>query len=365
MILIFCLTVCLLPSTAVESTAATPSIEEILNNYHSNAHESRIAEAQGTISMYSRRTPNVSKTLEQETVDTLNKAGCEAYNVTSENYEELGESLQTDFSAMGLDPNGSYIVAISGEEQSDSGPSASPFAIDPPVYDHIGDGSGGSSFFHYSYNGVTYKMRYVTVTATENSHLRKIDDVDLNKKLGPNNVIEIVGMSSSIVGLLSGTIIVGGLETCLVLFHTPVSISLLLLGLLPNYTPQSKDLIELTGSAVWTVKYIQIYDNDAEVWRLNAGVEYVTVQRHVDYDIYNANTELYDSYVVHYDNEIIYSSQYNNLDVMKERAVLAYEYGQGDNSYLDKVDKVTFEYGDEGKTVLTLNRTIYDYVDAE
>ena len=42
------------------------------------------------------------------TVETLNEAGYEAYNVTADNYDTLEDQLQTDFAEMGLDPNGSY-----------------------------------------------------------------------------------------------------------------------------------------------------------------------------------------------------------------------------------------------------------------
>ena len=371
--LIFAMLVPLSSAVAADEMSATPTVEEILNEYHRKAFEAQIQGDTETASTWSRRSGN-TKTLEQETVDTLTEAGYEAYNVTADNYETLQAELKTDFATMGLDPEGSYIMVISGEEAEETAPenSVAPLNISPnPEITQPPDG-GGSTLFEYIYDDETYYMRYVTVTATENSHLRQIDDVTLNEELGPYNAIEIAGMASSVIGFLSDSIIVDGITTCVVMFNTPVSISLLLLDLLPDYTPKLTDLIRMTGSCVWTVQYTQIYDFGEEQWFLNAGVEYVTVQKYVDYDIYNPNTYLYDSTRVYYDNEVIYSALYNEPETMKQRAVLAYLYGQGDNRHLDKVDKVEFTYGgnedgeengEEESTVLTLYRTIYDLTD--
>lgn len=72
----------------------TPTIEEILNDYHSKAFEAQTAQEEaGT---YSRSASGTVKTLEQETVEQLTAAGYEAYNVTGDNFDSLEDSLQTD-----------------------------------------------------------------------------------------------------------------------------------------------------------------------------------------------------------------------------------------------------------------------------
>ena len=72
----------------------TPTIEEILNDYHSKAFEAQTAQEEaGT---YSRSASGTGKTLEQETVEELTAAGYEAYNVTGDNFDSLEDSLQTD-----------------------------------------------------------------------------------------------------------------------------------------------------------------------------------------------------------------------------------------------------------------------------
>lgn len=345
-------------AVAADEVPIQPTVEEILNEYHQEAFEALTMEDTATTSTISPRGGN-SKILEQETVDTLMEAGYEAYNVTADNYESLEAQLQTNFTAMGLEPDGSYIVVISGEEPEVSAPNRgnSTFGLTPlPGEDQAPDG-GESTFFTYTYNNKTYNMRYVTVTPTENSALGRTDHVVLNDKLSPNNLLEIIGMTSSVVGYLSDAL------NTVSIFNTSVSISLLLLDLLPDYTPKLTDMVRMTGRCVWTVKYTQIYDFDSHQWFLNAGVEYVTAQKYVDYDIYNPSTHLYDHKTVHYDNVVIYSALYNDTEVMKQRAVDAYEYGQGENRYLDQVESVDFEYGEDRRVVLTIHRTSYDFVD--
>lgn len=117
---IFAMLVPFTPAVAADDTVPRPTVEEILSEYHEKAFEAEVIEQTSGASTYSRSAGNSGKTLEEETVDTLNAAGYEAYNVTSENYETLEEQLQTDFAQMGLDPDGSYIIALSGEDNSPS-----------------------------------------------------------------------------------------------------------------------------------------------------------------------------------------------------------------------------------------------------
>lgn len=92
------------------------TVAEILNDYHAKSFEKQIAQESETVRAYARSSGSAEKTLEEETVEELTAAGYEAYNVTSSNYEELEASLKTDFEDLGLDPNESYIIVISGEE---------------------------------------------------------------------------------------------------------------------------------------------------------------------------------------------------------------------------------------------------------
>ena len=179
LLLTFAMLVPFTPAVAADDNVPRPTLEEILSEYHQKAFEAEAAEQTGRASTNSRSVGNPGKTLEQETVDTLNATGYEAYNVTSENYETLEKQLQTDFSEMGLDPDCSYIIAISGEESSAGnnarGPNPGIVPALPP------DGGGSPTLFEHTYNGKTYHMRYVTVVATDDSPTKRDFTVAVNR----------------------------------------------------------------------------------------------------------------------------------------------------------------------------------------
>lgn len=173
-ILIYCLILPFLPASAAEEAVAQPSIEEILNEYHEKAFETQAATENGGASTYARG--GSSQTLEQETVEALTDAGYEAYNVTGENYEALEESLKTDFAEMGLNPESSYVVVVSGEDPAaQSNPNA---RVLPPAYDDF-DGNTSGSCYTFSYGGRSYTMRRILVTAAEDPKYATCNEVNL------------------------------------------------------------------------------------------------------------------------------------------------------------------------------------------
>ena len=180
-ITVFAVLLAFTPVVAADTAPATPTVESILNNYHEKAFA---AQAASDTTSYSPRSGDSALTLEQETVNELNAAGYEAYNVTSDNYDFIEEELGTDLSSLGITNNGSYIVVISGEDSTAR--SGSGRAIVPQP----GDGGAGSSFV-YSYEGVNYTMRYVTVTAAETGFHRS-NYVDLKAKLTTNEYYDML-----------------------------------------------------------------------------------------------------------------------------------------------------------------------------
>ena len=146
MILVFAMLASLFPAVAADTMSATPTVEEILSEYHRKAFEAQIQGDTESASTWSRRSGK-AKTLEQETVDILADAGYEAYNVTADNYEALEEELHTDFADMGLVPEGSYIIVINGEDPAESissgGTSAYNISPNPEI---IGPPDGGSMY---------------------------------------------------------------------------------------------------------------------------------------------------------------------------------------------------------------------------
>jgi hypothetical protein len=82
------------PVLAAGNTPAKPTVEEILNEYQQKAFEAESAETTDNTTTYSNRSS--TRTLEQETVDALNAAGYEAYNVTPSNYHTLEAKINTE-----------------------------------------------------------------------------------------------------------------------------------------------------------------------------------------------------------------------------------------------------------------------------
>lgn len=74
MLLIFAMLVPFSPAVAADEMSAKPTVEEILSEYHQKAFEQEMQGDTDTASAWSRRGGS-TKTLEQETVDTLNNAG--------------------------------------------------------------------------------------------------------------------------------------------------------------------------------------------------------------------------------------------------------------------------------------------------
>ena len=333
--ILLCMLVSVSPTVAAEDTVPRPTVEEILNEYHEKAFEAETAEKSDSTSAYSRGVDNSGKTLEEETVDTLNAAGYEAYNVTSENYETLEEQLQTDFAQMGMDPDGSYIIAISGEDNSPGNNARIPT---PEVTPTLPPEVGNPSYFSYTYQGTTYFMRYVTVTATEESSLGKSTTIDLLQKYDANSFAALnlpITIASSL-GLLPYTGTVYSLFSAIV----------------PNINNARPTEINYIGGTNWTVTYTQIYNFQEETWVLSGSVEYVTLRYSISCSYYDPATNQYEfahSEGATYD--VVYSSLYNDKVAMKERAAYAYE----NNAWWgDKVEYVQYKFA--GKTVITHTR---------
>ena len=171
--LVFAMLASLSPAVAADEMSAQPTVEEILSEYHQRAFEAQTRGETDAASTWSRRGGS-EKTLEQETVDTLTNAGYEAYHVTADNYETLEDELKTDFGAMSLDPEGSYIVVIHGEDPGKTASTNSRPPSSHPELDQDDTPSGLPST--YTYDDVTYSVRFVTVAYapkdTSKEHLR-------------------------------------------------------------------------------------------------------------------------------------------------------------------------------------------------
>ena len=311
-----------------------PTVEEILNDFHQKSFAAQSADERGTAATYSRNS-NSGNTLVQETVDRLNAAGYEAYHVTASNYNTLEAELNTDFASMGLDPNGSYIVTISGEDSSNTNHTrgiGDNLITPTPDPGH----GGGTTNFMYTYNGVTYHMRYVTVTPAEIGEFGLISDpIDLIDKYGADDLAASLAIPITILSSLG------------VLPFTGSLYSLIFSDIL-NADSIASTKLEYTGKTNWTVTYTQVYNFSDSTWNMRTGIEYVTMSYDIVHRYYDSSENRMVTDVVDELYGIVYSQHYNSKEYMKYRAVLAEQHN---NYWLDEVTYVEYQF--DGETIIT------------
>lgn len=310
-------------AVAADKDTVMPTIDEILSAYHQKALQEQTNPSARSAGSRS----GSGKTLEQETVDELTAAGYEAYNVTAENYTSLEAALKTDFGDMGLDPEGSYIVVIHGEETQDNTNGAR--GLDD-IVQNPGDISGGTPPVSYTYNGTTYYMRYVTVTAADNNQLGMTSYIELLDMCDAQDIYEYLGIPVSIAALIPGFTMVG------VVYD--------LFGLLPDADLPGFESMLYQGGTNWTVTYVQVYDSLLKEWRFRYSVEYVTMRYFTTSTYYNSETNEYVQLNNSGSYPTVYSENYHNTSLIKHNAALA---AANNGRWVDAVDEVRYAWGDE------------------
>ena len=328
-VLVFALLASLSPAVAADEMSAQPTVEEILNEYHQKAFDAKMQGDTGNASAWSLRG---GQTLEEETVDALTEAGYEAYNVTADNYESLQTELKTDFSDMGLDPNGSYIIVISGEDPTEpaSTGGASTYNLNPlPGEDQAPE--GGPNYFPHIYNGDTYYMRRITVTAAQNTALNQTTPINLLEKYGLVDLWNDLNIPITIISLIPQTAVVGTIYSLCSL-------------VIPDIQYAEPSLLMFIGATNWTPTYIQVYNADKGEWQWRAVFEYATAGYFINethYDRFsNRNVNNSDGGTF----QLIYSTNYYNQDFLFDYAAM---YHNAKGNYYDTVESVEYAFDDE------------------
>ena len=320
------------PAVAAADTVPRPTVDEILNEYHQKAFEAEAA-GEASAAAYSPRSGQSGKTLEQETVETLTAAGYEAYNVTGDNYETLESELNTDFSEMGLDTDGSYIVVIHGEDFENN--STSPRAVVPTP------DPGGDSFT-YTYGGTTYTMRYLTVTTYDRPEFGKSDDVDLLNSPYAEDIARVIDSGISIaLDLISQPLHLGTVASILGLSIT-------------HFAPDQTATLSLFGSVNWTRTYTQVWSDYDELWLSGSSVEYAQTLTSIFGHYYSAlgnhYTEVHEGPI----ERVVYSDHYNDHTWRRNNAARGKILTE---TFYDCTGDVEYAHDDE--IVLTLVEDIF------
>ncbi len=331
---------CAVQGDSAMDAAQTSTVEEVLDSYHSQLFELESQQAAGTYTC----STSAATLITQNTINELQSSGYEAYHVNPDNYTTMGAVLKTDLADLGLEEDGSYLVVISGEDggtgnnnSNSQTAGTSDFNPNPSIYDG-GKGLG----FKYTYNGVTYSMRYVTVTPADNKKLFVIgDEVDLLSKMNADSAMDIANAVIAVYSALGDFCSLG-------------TIAGLLTSIIPSQSVTYGESLKLTPSASWTIKYIQIYDDGEQRWRSYSGYEYVIPLCTLVHIFHNANINMPDSETKKYYGDKEYSEHYGDDAWVKRQAVEAYKYGV---TACDSVDEVYFNCN--GKRIAVLYRTMY------
>lgn len=332
--LIFSMLVPLTPAVAADEAETRPTVDEILNEYHQKAFEIDMANTASS-STYSMRSVQTKDELIQETVNTLNSAGYEAYHITSENYDSVEAQMRTDFADMGLDPDGSYIIVISGED-SDDASSNSRANIILPAPD---PGEDEDQTFIYNYQGIYYAMRYVTILATDrqdDTGYVKAASVDLYEKFGDVLLSNIADVAIELVlAEIDEYLEIGTIMT--------------LLGLAPEkeYTIRNGTL-QFHAGATWNRKFVQVKNSETNLWFNGSMVEYVDVISYANGLAFNVDTNTLEPVTQNLETSRHYSYRYDDTAQQKIDAVVGY---LSNMTQYDTTGSIYFQF--DGRTVIT------------
>ena len=255
-------------ATAEETTP--PSIEDILAEYHLRCDTVRQSNNDSDASNMTASTADMQlAAITADTIDTLNAAGYQAYDVNPKTYSSVETALNTDFEKMGLNPDSSYLVVLSGEEVDSSVSTAS---YQPAA-------TTGTSF-EYTLYGVTYTMRYVTVTSADKSSFAKFDNANLIEEIDIMRTVESKCNSAVayLLDVLSEPYPIGTLADFAGIQLVNIDTSS------PNATAT------LNAGAQWTRVFTQIYDSYGNYWETWGSVDSVSFRFFVDGMYLDKNT---------------------------------------------------------------------------
>ena len=243
--------------------------------------------------------------------------------------------MKTDFASKGLDPNGSYIVVISGE---DNGNSSNPNArgLSLPGQDIADDDGGAPTFFTYTYEGNTYWMRYVTVTPADTTMplLQSFNfDVDRTENLSNWGWIfdAVINIATEHVFGDYASVVTFATTAFYMALGKPATVQ--------NFTGFTID-----GATSWTLQYIEVYDFQSETWYSAQRSEYAISTALPEVWIYNSDSQA----PMHIEGSPLSfrtdSELYNNLESRKCIAAQCYEDRLPD--YTDSTGDITFSVTD-------------------
>ncbi len=248
--------------------------------------------------------------------------GYEAYEITGQNYDIMEKLLNTDLSQFSIDREEDFsVLLVIGDEIN---PGISPM-------------SSVSSEFNYTYQGVTYRMRTVTLTSSDNPAYNKANTVNLINSNSANLINNALNTAiSALVSTVSKT---------LGYLYSILGINVNAVG-----TTQAMNL-NLQAHSNWTRRYTQVYSTYDKAWANGSCVEFVTCLSYITGTYYNKNLNRAQSCSGQRDT-VVYSSNYNNDTWKRNNAADGFKTG---NVHYNLTGDVKYKFGGTVKVTHTEN----------
>lgn len=255
--------------------------------------------------------------IQEKTVEFLRDNGYEAYDVNPSTYDAVADQLKTDLGNLGIGNNNHAIIVISGKDDESTR--------------RDGTKSSASNSFPYIYNGNTYTLRYLTVTAAD---IPAYGASNYTNLLTSNSETLIKNCLDTVVKLYASDVLPYG-----VIWSTIASICGLSIS---NFNFSQTSTLIFHGNANWTRTFTQVKDTSANIWVSGSYVEYVQANAYLSGDYYSAQTNSYQNVPNSTVTETVDSSHYYSGDWRNQNGVIGYIYSQ---LYTDMTGDLSFYYG--------------------
>lgn len=259
--------------------------------------------------------------------ETLTIAGYDVFEINSNTYNSAETALNTDFKEIGLDPECSYLIVLSGEPSQES----TALATEAPLEVVANSPAQPGASFIYTYNGTQYLLRYLIVF--------------------PENDEASPGYAQTSMATLADTNVITLLNNCantalsayISAISAPLGTVLSICGY-PNFNfgSMSNSRFDFYASTSWIRIYTQVFSNYDQAWFYCSSVEYATSVTSIYGHYYCATTgrfEVRDEAPVY---TYFYSTHYGDFTWLKTQAVIAFLNGA---PIYNKTGTMRYKYG--------------------
>lgn len=268
--------------TAFKDTTETSScsMDEILLGYHQ-----AVLEMNNTESVRTNSSTSALAQIQADTVEALQQAGYEAYDVNPQTYHDVEDTLDTDFGEIGLKPQYSYIVVLQGNAGNE---------------------------YTYTYGGTVYTLRNMTITAADDPAMGKASDVDVLKSSSQTLIENCLNTA------ISAYIFAVSYPLGTVASICGLKISDFKCGNAPEST------LRLNAATNWTREFTQVWSEYDNAWLYASCVEYAEVFSHMSGSYYDAALNKYQPVSQDESSETVPSAHYEDRTWRKRNAVIGY-----------------------------------------